>query len=62
MLFWLFEGRLINIERYDGQIDMKLPIANYLIAKVDKTAHKAVFPSYYVSFSASCDAKDRVSE
>ena len=27
MLFWLFEGRLINIERYDGQIYIKLPVA-----------------------------------
>ena len=27
MFFCLFEGRLIHIERYDGQIGMKLPIA-----------------------------------
>ena len=27
MLFRLFEGRLINIERYDWQIYMKLPVA-----------------------------------
>ena len=28
MLFWLFEGRLIHIERYDMQIDVKLLIAS----------------------------------
>ena len=27
MLFWLFEGRLIHIERYDMQINVKLLIA-----------------------------------
>ena len=34
MLFWLFEGRLIHIERYDMQINVKLLVATSVIVSV----------------------------
>ena len=41
MLFWLFEGRLINIEHYDGQIKIKLHIATLATTILEKSYRTA---------------------